>query len=167
MRVDSADMGMKQRKLYLDSSVLGFAVNRRATARRVEANRLLRQIREGHFVGGYSFVLEDEILAAPHRVAARLRHKVGWARLHRISVPSRSRSHDLAQEYGEARIIPWEYFDDALHIAVATLWRADALVSYNFAHIVRLETMVRVNSINRTKELAEVFLCQPSEVILP
>jgi len=35
------------------------------------------------------------------------------------------------------------------------------------AIIVRLEAMVRVNSINRSKELAELFLCQPSEVILP
>lgn len=86
MRGDSADMGMKKRKLYLDSSVLGFAVNRRATDRREEANRLLRQIRDGHFLGGYSFVLE---------------------------------------------------------------------------------TMVGVNAINRRKKLAEVFLCQPSEVILP
>ena len=59
-----------------------------------------------------------------------------------------------------------EFFDDALHVAVATLWRADALVSYNFAHLVRLDTMVEINEINRGEKLAELFLCQPSEVII-
>jgi hypothetical protein len=55
----------------------------------------------------------------------------------------------------------------ALHVAIATLWRADALVSYNFTHIVRLDTMVEVNAINRRERVAEKFLCQPSEVLLP
>ncbi len=52
-------------------------------------------------------------------------------------------------------------------MAIATLWRADALVSYNFTHIVRLDTMVEVNAINREERLAEIFLCQPSEVLFP
>ena len=55
---------------------------------------------------------------------------------------------------------------DALHIAVATLWRADALVSYNFEHIVNLEIMVAVNELNRSLNLNEIFLCQPQEVII-
>ncbi len=63
-------------------------------------------------------------------------------------------------------MIPREFFEDAMHVAVATLWRADALVSYNFAHLVRLDTMVGVNAINRAEKLAEIFICQPSEVII-
>lgn len=55
---------------------------------------------------------------------------------------------------------------DALHIAVATLWKADALVSFNFQHIVCLKTMVEVNRINATLNLKEIFLCQPKEVII-
>jgi len=33
--------------------------------------------------------------------------------------------------------------------------------------LVRLDTMVEVNAINRRMALAELFLCQPSEVLLP
>jgi hypothetical protein len=159
-------MRTKKRKLYLDTSILGFSLNRRDSQRMAEANLLLRQIREGRFVGGYSFVTEEEIEAAPSRLAQRLRHKVAWANLRRVRTRSRSQAHDLADRYCHAEIIPSEYFDDALHVAIATLWRADALVSYNFAHLVRLDTMVEINHINRQENLAELFLCQPSEVIV-
>jgi predicted nucleic acid-binding protein len=158
---------MKKRKLYLDTSILGFALNRHDAARQVEANRLLRQIRDGLFLGGYSFVTEMEIAEAPPRISRRLQRKVVWAGLHKVHVRSRGQAHELAERYCQTRVIPREYFDDALHVAVATLWRADALVSYNFTHIVRLDTMVEVNAINREAGMAEIFLCQPKEVLLP
>jgi hypothetical protein len=158
-------MPTKKRKLYLDTSILGFSLSKRDPERKAEANLLLRQVREAQFVGGYSFVTEAEIDAAPHRLAQRLRRKVTWADLRRVRIRSRSQAQDLATRYCEAKIIPVEYFDDALHVAVAVLWRADALVSYNFAHLVRLDTMVGINEINRGDDLAELFLCQPSEVI--
>ncbi len=160
-------MPAKKRRLYLDTSVLGFAVNRRAPSRRAEANRLLHQIREGRFVGGLSFVTEAEIRAAPPPIAARLKKIVTWSGLRRIRLSARGPIYDLAHRYCQAGAIPQEYFEDALHVAVATTWKAHALVSFNFAHLVRLETMVRVNAINRSAGLAEIFICQPSEVILP
>ena len=42
----------------------------------------------------------------------------------------------------------------------------DALVSYNFEHIVNIEIMVAVDKINRALSLNEIFLCQPQEVII-
>ena len=159
-------MPTKKRKLYLDTSVVGFSLNKHDLGRKAEANLLLRQIREGRFIGGYSFVTEAEIDAAPPRLTQRLRREVAWAALRRVRIRSRSQAHDLAIRYCEANIIPSEYFEDALHIAVATLWRAEALVSYNFAHLVRLDTMVDINVINRQEDLSEIFLCQPSEVII-
>lgn len=156
----------KKRKLYLDSSILGFSLNRRAPRRCEEANRLLGQIRNGYFIGAYSFVTETEIAEAPPRIADKLRRKISWAGLHRVKIRSRSQVHELADRYCQERVIPREYFEDALHVAVATLWRAEALVSYNFVHLVRLDTMVGVNAINRDEGLVGIFLCQPSEVLI-
>lgn len=153
------------RRIYLDTSVLGYSLSRREPEREQEANLLLRQIRAGRFRAGYSFVTEEEIRAAPAHLARRLRRKMSWSGARRIRVRSRSQIHDLADRYCSAGVIPREFFDDALHVAIATLWRADALVSYNFKHIVRLDTMVQVNAINRQEALAEIFLCQPSEVL--
>jgi hypothetical protein len=158
-------MRTRKRKLYLDTSIFGFALQKIDLGRKAEANLLLRQIRDGEFLAGYSFVTEAEIEAAPPGIAQRLRRMITSAGLRRIRVRSRSQAHDLAKRYCQARVIPREYFEDALHVAIATLWRADALVSYNFTHIVRLDTMIRVNVINQQEGLAELHLCQPSEVI--
>lgn len=151
----------KTRRLYLDTSILGFSIYKDDLTRRVEANELLRQIRNGLFLGGYSYVTETEISAAPARVAARLRRKITFARLRRVHVRSRSLAHELAMVYCKAGVIPEAFLEDALHVAVATLWRADALVSFNFTHLVRLDTMLEVNRINRVRGLAELFLCRP------
>lgn len=153
------------RRIYLDTSILGYSLSKREPRRKEEANLLLRQIRQGRFRAGYSFVMDEEIRAAPVQLSRRLRRKLAWSGARRIRVRSRSQVHDLADRYCSAGAIPREFFDDALHVAVATLWRADALVSYNFKHIVRLDTMVQVNEINCQQKLAELFLCQPSEVI--
>src|SRR5262249_12525033 len=160
-------MPTRKRKLYLDTSILGFALQEQDRKRREEANRLLRQIRAESFLGGYSFVTESEVDAAPPWIARKLRYKIEWAGLHRVRVRSRSQAHDLAERYCRAGLIPREFFDDALHIAVATLWRADALVSFNFTHIVRLDTMIGVNTVNRREKLAEIVLCEPNAVIPP
>lgn len=163
----SCESEVKKRKLYLDTSILGFSLNRHDPVRQAEANSLVRQIRLERFIGGYSFVTEAEIAEAPAHVAQRLRRKIAWAGLRRLRVRSRSQAHDLAERYCRGAVIPREYFDDSLHVAIATLWRADALVSYNFAHLVRLDTMVEGNAINRQEGLTEIFLCQPREVLLP
>ncbi len=73
--------------------------------------------------------------------------------------------------YLDSSILGWslnraDFKADALHIAVATLWKADALVSYNFEHIVSLEVMIAVNKVNKALNLHEIFLCQPQEVII-
>src|SRR5262249_28655862 len=81
---------MKKRKLYLDTSIFGFALNRRDATRRAEANRLLRQIRDGHFLVGYSYVTEEEIADAPPRIARRLQRKIASARLKQVRVRSPS-----------------------------------------------------------------------------
>src|SRR5579862_9697307 len=109
---------VKRIKLYLDSSILGFALNYRVPDRQAEANLLLRQIRAGKFIGGYSFATDTEINAARADIARKLRKKVEMARLHRVRLQSRSRAYDLAEKYCRARAIPREYFEDALHVAV-------------------------------------------------
>ena len=78
----------------------------------------------------------------------------------------RKQAEELAQTYCDKKIVPFNFKADALHIAIATLSKADALISYNFEHIVSLEIMVAVNQVNKALNLNEIFLCQPQEVII-
>lgn len=157
---------MRKLRLYLDSSILGWSLNRSNPNRFAEANLLLQQIAEGRFIGAYSWVSEQEIKAAPGHIAKRLWQKVEDAKLKKISGRLRRQADEVAQVYCAKGIVPSDFKADALHIAVATFWKADALVSYNFEHIVNLEIMVAVNEVNRALNLNEIFLCQPQEVII-
>ena len=157
---------MRKLRLYLDSSILGWSLNRNNPPRFAEANLLLQQIADGRFSGVYSWVSVEEVESAPEHIAKRLWQKIEKAKLRRVSVRLRKQAEGLAQEYCAKGIVPSKFRADALHIAVATLWKADALVSYNFEHIVSLETMVAVNELNRALDLNEIFLCQPQEVII-
>jgi hypothetical protein len=156
---------MKKLRLYLDSSVLGWSLNRGNPTRFAEANMLLAQIAAGRFFGAYSWISEEEIGAAPPTVAKRLWDKIMAAKLQRVPLHLRRQAQTLAQTYCAKGVVPSSVENDAFHIAIATLWKADALVSYNFEHIVNLEVMVAVNEINRSLDLNEIFLCQPQEVI--
>ena len=157
---------MRKLRLYLDSSILGWSLNHSDPARFAEANLLLQQIAEGRFTGVYSWVSQQEITAAPKHIAKRLWQKVEKAKLKPVTMRLTKQADELAQTYSDKKIVPSDFKADALHIAVATLCKADALVSYNFEHIVSLEVMVAVNRVNKTLNLNEIFLCQPQEVII-
>ena len=60
---------MKKLRLNLDSSVLGWSLNRGNPSRFAEANLLLNQIAQKKFIGVYSWVSRDEIEAAPEHIA--------------------------------------------------------------------------------------------------
>lgn len=71
----------------------------------------------------------------------------------------------LAQKYIDEGIIPQTYQDDALHIALATYNEADALISWNFKHMVKLKTIRGVNGINRMLGLKELEILTPQSWI--
>jgi len=157
---------MRKLRLYLDSSILGWSLNHSNPSRFAEANLLLQQIADRRFIGVYSWVNQQEIEAAPKRIAKKLWQKVEQAKLKPVTDRLSKQANELAQTYCDKKIVPSKFKADALHIAIATLWKADALVSYNFEHIVSLETMVAVNKVNKALNLGEIFLCQPQEVII-
>jgi len=74
-------------------------------------------------------------------------------------------AEELAGRYIKERIIPVRYRSDALHIAVAVINGIEAIVSWNFEHIVKLKTRVMVNGVNRLLGYHEIEICSPEEVI--
>jgi hypothetical protein len=55
---------------------------------------------------------------------------------------------DLRDDYFDAGILGPKRLDDMTHVALATVSRADAIVSWNFKHIVRLDKMKSYNQVN-------------------
>jgi hypothetical protein len=71
----------------------------------------------------------------------------------------------LADIYVENGIIPKNYATDALHIAAATVYSMDFIVSLNFQHIVKHKTILRTDYINTSEGYKRIFIHAPAEVI--
>ncbi len=54
--------------------------------------------------------------------------------------------------------------NDALHIAIATVNGIDILVSWNFVHMVNLNTRTKVNAINLLNDYGEINIVSPYEL---
>jgi hypothetical protein len=55
---------------------------------------------------------------------------------------------DLAIEYIDEKVVGQTSYADCLHIAIATVNRADFLISWNFKHIVNVQRIRGYNAIN-------------------
>jgi len=71
----------------------------------------------------------------------------------------------LASLYIAEKIIPQKYRTDGLHIAVATVYDLDVIISMNFKHIVKRKTKIGTGSINILNNYRIVDICTPMEVI--
>jgi len=72
---------------------------------------------------------------------------------------------ELAKRYVEEGIISDKFFDDAIHIAAATVYECDILVSWNFKHIVKVKTIQGVNGINKLIGYKEIQLVSPAMML--
>ncbi len=73
---------------------------------------------------------------------------------------------ELAEAYQAHRILSSRFYNDGLHIALATIAEADVLVSWNFRHIVRLDKIRLFNAVNMEFGFKPVQIYSPREVTL-
>ncbi len=74
-------------------------------------------------------------------------------------------SRYLRNAYLEANIVSPKSTDDATHVAIATISMADAIVSWNFKHIVQLDKMKMYNQINLLNGYGILTIVSPREII--
>jgi hypothetical protein len=72
----------------------------------------------------------------------------------------------LRDAYVHAGVVGPQWLNDAAHVAAATVARADAIVSWNFKHIVRLEKIRGYNQVNESLAYSTLVIITPREVRL-
>ena len=80
-------------------------------------------------------------------------------------LPPNDEIHPLADIYVSEGIIPRKYRDDAVHIATASVYGMDIIISWNFKHIVKRKTILMTNLINARESYRQISIHSPSEVI--
>ena len=70
----------------------------------------------------------------------------------------------LQLKYVKEKVVGQTSFDDCIHIATATIHRADILVSWNFKHIVNIYRIRGYNSINLKMNYPSLEIRSPKEI---
>ena len=147
---------MRQR-IYIDTSVFGGHFDDEFKEHTIP---LFERIKAGEFVILYSAVTQDELENAPERVKELVKSlRVDQTEFIEIT----DESVDLATEYIDEKVVGQTSYADCLHIALATINRADFLVSWNFKHIVNIERIRGYNSINIKNGYKQLEIRSPRE----
>jgi len=132
---------MKQR-LYIDTSVFGGYYDEEFSE---FTKPLFERLQKGEFKLLFSIVTQDELTFAPGNVKQLVENiKVEDTEF----IETTEESVDLANQYIMDKVVGQTSFPDCLHIALATINRADFLISWNFKHIVNVQRIRGYNAVN-------------------
>lgn len=154
---------MKIPKLYFDTSIFNFAIATDVPKEREVTLKLFDEVRSFRFEVYISEVVLKEINEASSFKAKQLISLINEFEFPELKINEETKT--LADEYVRQNVIPITYLDDALHIAIASVNNLDALVSWNFTHIVKLKTKRMVTGINAVMGYKEIEIYSPWEVV--
>jgi len=149
---------MKQR-FYFDTSVFGGVFDKEFEEITLQ---LFERVKLGKIICIFSDLTETELVNAPENVRDYFR-----------SLPTESTERaevndeilTLASKYIAEKVVGQTSFDDCVHIATATICKADILVSWNFKRIVNVYRIRGYNSINLPMNYSTLEIRSPKEII--
>ncbi|MDI6774909.1 MAG: hypothetical protein QME60_05885 [Verrucomicrobiota bacterium] len=145
-------------RLYLDTSVIGGCFDAEFAG---DSRRVIEAVFDGKARLLFTEALEAELLGAPEPVR-RLFAELPDAARERIAFTSEIEA--LAREYLARGVVPEAWLEDCRHVAAATVARADAIVSWNFRHIVKLDKIKGYNQVNLLNGYGVLTIISPKEV---
>ena len=145
-------------RVYVDTSVFGGVHDEEF---REPSERFFSAVRAGAFVVPVSEALVVEIASSPAAVRATFEAH----RAHMEALETTVDAAALAEAYLTARVVPAASRVDALHVALASVARADAVVSWNFKHLVQLRRIRGFHAVNVLRGYPLIEIRSPLEVI--
>jgi predicted nucleic acid-binding protein len=146
--------------LYLDTSVIGGYYDIEFEK---ETKILFDNIRREAFDILYSDITEKELMNAPLPVK-KLLNEIPSNCKRRVEITQEASL--LADSYIEEDVVGQTSRNDCLHIALATIHKADVLVSWNFKHIVNVMRIRGYNSVNLKYGYPIIDIRSPKEMII-
>jgi hypothetical protein len=148
--------------LYVETSVWGSIGSRQPRDRKQAVQRLLRLLDGVRGVPMISRTVLLEIEAAPSEYSIPIAEAIKG--LMPKVLPITSEVESLARAYIEAGVLPERRETDAQHVAVATCFQLDYLVSWNHRHLTRPMKRLQYESVNRLHGYFKTpLICNPFE----
>jgi len=146
-------------RIYIDSSVIGgyFDEEFKELTKRFFDKVLARE-----YYVYFSEVNETELILAPKHIR-ELKERIPQDCYRYIELDAESKH--LADNYVKEKVLGRGSYNDAYHIALASVNRLDVLVSWNFKHIVNYNKIKLFNSINLKLGYPLIDIRTPAELI--
>lgn len=153
---------MRKLKLYIETSVINVGTSDQSPENRDITLEFFQKLKNGLYEAFTSEIVIYEISRAPEDRAIKLRDTINDLDL--IVLEDHEEIDQLAEEYIKAGLVPERYLDDARHIATATYYEMDAIISWNFEHMVKLKTKKGIPSVNILHGYKPIEIIAPMEV---
>ncbi len=146
-------------RFYFDTSVFGGAFDKEFEEVTLQ---LFERVKLGQVICVFSDLTETELLNAPENVREYFKN-LPKQNIERVVVTDEILT--LASKYVAEKVVGKTSFDDCVHIATATIYKADILVSWNFKHIVNVYRIRGYNSINIRSNYLSLEIRSPKEIL--
>ena len=150
---------MLRPRIYVDTSVIGGCFDEEFEE---YSNQLLDEFVSGRKIVIVSDVVLLELEGAPDNVRGVLAD-VPSENIEYVSL--NEESIQLADSYLKDGVVAESSISDARHIAIASVERVDVLVSWNFKHIVNINRIHLLNSVNIKLGYPLLEIRSPREVL--
>ena len=144
-------------RFYFDTSVFGGHFDVEFAEHTIP---LFERLKSGEFTLLFSAVTQDELENAPEKVR-NLVQSIKTENTEFIEITDEA--VELATDYITEKVVGQTSYADCLHIALATINRADFLISWNFKHIVNVQRIRGYNSINIKNGYKQLEIRSPRE----
>ena len=152
----------KPLKLYIDTSVWNFALEiERPDC--LLTNEFLQTIKSNEYSIFISDIVLSEILNAYEARRSKLQELLSIHGYEILNVDDSTR--ELANIYIKEGLIPKNEINDAQHIAIATVYRCNLLVSWNFKHMVKAKVIMGVHHINHREGFGLIDIVSPEHFL--
>lgn len=156
---------MRKLKIYLDTSIINFLHADDAP----EYMAITKEFFD-NYINDYNVFISELLLIEINRTKNTKRRQLLLSEINNYQLEVydviTEEIQSLSDKYMESGIIPINKIDDSMHIAFATFYEFDILLSWNFRHLANIKKQMAVNAINEregyTKKLS---LINPMEVI--
>ncbi|WP_078129689.1 PIN domain protein [Leptospira alexanderi] len=145
-------------RVFVDNSVYGGYFDKEFSE---WTTKFFEEVDEGNFRILYSRLIEKELKGAPKRVKDFSKHYLENSEIVKITRDTVL----LAEAYLKFKVVGESSYEDCIHVASATIAKADVIVSWNFKHIVRLDRIRGYNTVNRKLGYSELEIRTPREVL--
>ena len=154
---------MKKLKIYLDTTIISYLDQKEKPERMADTRILWEKIKAGKF----DVVISDIDIAEINGCSEEKRN-ILYEHLSQINytlINSDKKSIEIATRMVDLKVLKQKSFLDCQHIANAIVSGCDAIVSWNFRHIVNHKTIMGVRAVTALEGYTDLLIYDPTILI--